>query len=914
VTVSNNAPSAGYIAWSGLHIQYAGIAYTIADGNTNKMYAYWTPSAPGSLISSDTFPALAASDCLVLLNRGGTATVVPTATVLPGDLIVPGTVKADKIDVTDLFANAAFLKKLQVGSAYAGDAPPASPAVGQMWRNTGATPNELLAWTGKGTSNARRYAASKSGAAVTIEDLSDSDDRALDVTVKTIAGQTVTEAGQNICPTTASLKWTLFGGAYRDSNGYIVLPDTGSNASIILYWGKASKALSAGVLCQSGNAGAGVHVSLAYYDANMSPLSPGGNGWANPLGTTADVWKHFEFWDDGSDYATSRGNGVFVELKIMRSVEYAAQPYRFRDPYFGVTASESPVAFVPQSPSPEYPAPISGNAAVSINVNGTQAALALQSMLYGLTGAEDERGTGGQEIHRTKLLTLTGAEDWSSDFSPDGSLYVVLGGLPSAAGWLSGTTCSHFPIRGEGLPRSYITGSDLSIFLVLPNSTVGNEFISDLASWKSWLAAQAAAGTPVQLLYNVATPTTITHAATPITGADGVNAITSTGASVTVEYTGSGWEAVGALQRLSVESVSITPEEGLRVDTVLQSADGAHQIPTYFSARGAKYGLFRSSDGAMILGGMVLPNGQPSGVAGAIVSPGSSGDSRIVVETASEGSGHARVDTAALHLVQPSFQGATDLNPAATGEKVPVWIEAVRSTVQNANSEYVDNYNAAVKALSSMRLVAMNESGNELSWLLLQRTSEGSTIYTDGAYDGSDKARTLANFTRCMRMRMPASESIVFSATARRYMLDWKTIEDDYQKYTTFKGGSASARDVGIVIQSSGFYRFVFHVDLDQASSSSGVMIHVNRMPSDWTPPTTRDYCTDADLTPSSGPARIAYRRAASAPLNATVTICELVADLYCSYGDKILPVVATAVASKTLVSEDTFFTAQRIG
>jgi hypothetical protein len=222
----------------------------------------------------------------------------------------------------------------------------------------------------------------------------------------------------------------------------------------------------------------------------------------------------------------------------------------------------------------------------------------------------------------------------------------------------------------------------------------------------------------------------------------------------------------------------------------------------------------------------------------------------------------------------------------------------------------INNYSVSLKALNAMRLVALSESGSEQAWLLVQRASEGSTIYTDGAYSASDRARTLSNFAPMIHMSMPTGESIVYNATARRYMPDWKIIEDDYRRYGTFKGGNQSLRDVGIVVQMSGYYRFVFHADLEQASSSSGAVLYINRMPSDWTPPTTYDYITDAELAPQ----RIAYRRTASAPLSASVTTRGLVADLWCLGGEKILPVVSTAAASKTLVSAGTFFTAQKIG
>jgi hypothetical protein len=40
-TISNNSPSPGYIAWSGLHIQFSGETFIIADGNTDKVYALY---------------------------------------------------------------------------------------------------------------------------------------------------------------------------------------------------------------------------------------------------------------------------------------------------------------------------------------------------------------------------------------------------------------------------------------------------------------------------------------------------------------------------------------------------------------------------------------------------------------------------------------------------------------------------------------------------------------------------------------------------------------------------------------------------------------------------------------------------------------------------------------------------------
>lgn len=96
-TIENNQPSAGCVRWSNLHMQYLGTNYTIINGYTNYPYIYWTPSSPTNLIVSNSFPTLGKDDCLVFLNKSGTAITVPGSTVLQGDLIVPGSIVANAI-------------------------------------------------------------------------------------------------------------------------------------------------------------------------------------------------------------------------------------------------------------------------------------------------------------------------------------------------------------------------------------------------------------------------------------------------------------------------------------------------------------------------------------------------------------------------------------------------------------------------------------------------------------------------------------------------------------------------------------------------------------------------------------------------------------------------------------------------
>ncbi len=115
-TISNNSPSPGYIAWSGLHIQFSGETFIIADGNTDKVYAYWAPAYPNNLVVSNDFPTLTANDCIVFLNKDGIAIVVPTASVLDGDLIVPGTILAVHLAANSVTAGSIAAEAVTAGS------------------------------------------------------------------------------------------------------------------------------------------------------------------------------------------------------------------------------------------------------------------------------------------------------------------------------------------------------------------------------------------------------------------------------------------------------------------------------------------------------------------------------------------------------------------------------------------------------------------------------------------------------------------------------------------------------------------------------------------------------------------------------------------------------------------------------
>jgi len=83
-TMTANTPVAGSIAWTAVHIVFAGVDYTCADGNTALKYVWFVKPGSGTtatLQTSNTKPTLGPNDCLVFVNQGGTPVNALTSTI-----------------------------------------------------------------------------------------------------------------------------------------------------------------------------------------------------------------------------------------------------------------------------------------------------------------------------------------------------------------------------------------------------------------------------------------------------------------------------------------------------------------------------------------------------------------------------------------------------------------------------------------------------------------------------------------------------------------------------------------------------------------------------------------------------------------------------------------------------------------
>ena len=106
---------------------------------------------------------------------------------------------------------------------------------------------------------------------------------------------------------------------------------------------------------------------------------------------------------------------------------------------------------------------------------------------------------------------------------------------------------------------------------------------STVDEYKAYLAAQYAAGTPVQVCYKLATPTTIQLPPATVTALKGVNTLHTDADSVSVAYTASGWEIVNDLSeindvsnRLLAQQAAAQQAIGQLATAITVDSDGAH--------------------------------------------------------------------------------------------------------------------------------------------------------------------------------------------------------------------------------------------------------------------------------------------------------------------------------------------------
>jgi hypothetical protein len=188
----------------------------------------------------------------------------------------------------------------------------------------------------------------------------------------------------------------------------------------------------------------------------------------------------------------------------------------------GVKVTLEPVQEGSGIPSPENIRPIKGRDSVTITrqEDNQVITLTLPETVYG--GEVD--AVSGDGNNNTKIITLDGNK---IKFSQSGNYFnLPLHSAPGAS--IQGTIyCNHFN------SKIFIVNARYEFCFVLA-STIADLF-TNVDDLNAYLTAQYAAGTPVQITYNLATPTPFTATgAQPIPALSGVNTILTDADSATV--------------------------------------------------------------------------------------------------------------------------------------------------------------------------------------------------------------------------------------------------------------------------------------------------------------------------------------------------------------------------------------------
>lgn len=162
--------------------------------------------------------------------------------------------------------------------------------------------------------------------------------------------QKTTTEGNNLCPPVTDSRWVLENGAYINENGYLVLPNENSKATVSIDWNKRSSYMMVRATIPTGG---NYHLTTSYIDENGT-VFPGNGAAGRDAGNNILVGQQFGTTSPYNEYIA---NAKTVKLSFIRSTSYAVNEYTVTN----VMLSPNNVAYedyAPNSPTPEYPSEI----------------------------------------------------------------------------------------------------------------------------------------------------------------------------------------------------------------------------------------------------------------------------------------------------------------------------------------------------------------------------------------------------------------------------------------------------------------------------------------------------------------------------------------------------------------------------
>lgn len=225
-----------------------------------------------------------------------------------------------------------------------------------------------------------------------------------------------------------------------------------------------------------------------------------------------------------------------------------------------VVSQITPIQAGSGEPSPTNVRPITGHTSVTVHIENENGIVEQTAQLGQNVYAGSFDWSTGLLTLTHKMLTLTGeGDDSQTDWHQEDEQVVInyyhcgdaKQGTTALVGW-----CSHVPTTSDNgtsiawdvLRKGYVGGylrvAELTTFWGLPDSTV--------ATWLDFLKAQAAAGTPVQILYELETPITVQLTPQEILALAGTNTVYSDTGDTTVKGKGDGVAMVEELKEIII--------------------------------------------------------------------------------------------------------------------------------------------------------------------------------------------------------------------------------------------------------------------------------------------------------------------------------------------------------------------------
>ena len=208
-----------------------------------------------------------------------------------------------------------------------------------------------------------------------------------------------------------------------------------------------------------------------------------------------------------------------------------------------VVSDIEPIQSGSGEPSPTNVRPITGHTAVKVTItNGTETAEHNADLGQDVYAGNFDWSTGLLTLTH-KMLTFTGeGDDSQTNWSKVGDYGVInyyfcgdsVQGVTALYGWCSHAPCPNNHINWDWVCKGYAGG--YIQFKITHNWGFPN---NEVETWLDFLKAQNAAGTPVQVLYELQTPITVQLTAQEILALGGTNTIQSNTGNTTV--TGKGY-------------------------------------------------------------------------------------------------------------------------------------------------------------------------------------------------------------------------------------------------------------------------------------------------------------------------------------------------------------------------------------